>query len=315
MRRTAGWVTATSLAVLACAAGIAESWRGQLPDPVAIHWGVNGPNGFSSLNVLLATLLGPGVLLVLGFGTVLLVLGRAAVTRRIVAGVTIWFALYLSLIALGSLYIQRGLTDAHRAGGLGVVLGVAFIGSLVPAVVAGLLVPGDPPQPTSEAVAADAPRIGLIEGDQSTWIGHADSGSAIGFGLAAVALVLALVAVTRIWALLIVVGALTVVLGAMSSFVVRVDRTGLTARSILGWPRIRVPLDEVVRADVADVHPLRDFGGWGLRVGRQGRVGIVLRRGSGVLVERTGGRSVVVTVDDAHAAAGLLNALADRRRR
>jgi hypothetical protein len=315
VRATAGWVTATGLAVLACAAGIAESWRGQLPDPVAIHWGVNGPNGFSSLNALLATLLGAGALLVLGFGAVLLLLGRSAVTRRIVTAVTVWFALYLSALTLGSLYIQRGLADAHQAGGLGVVLGVAFVGSLVPAVVAALLVPGDPRQPTHEAVAADAPRVALPEGELSAWTGRTESGPVVGLGLAAVALVLALVVVTHIWVLLTFVVVLAVILAAMALFVVRVDRAGLTVRSVLGWPRIRVPLDEVVRADVTDVRPVRDFGGWGLRVGRGGRVGIVLRRGEAVLVERTGGRSVVVTVDDAHTAAGLLNALADRQRR
>ena len=39
-----------------------------------------------------------------------------------------------------------------------------------------------------------------------------------------------------------------------------------------------------------------------------------MRRGEAVLVERTGGRSVVVAVDDAHSSAGLLNAIADRDR-
>ena len=71
---------------------------------------------------------------------------------------------------------------------------------------------------------------------------------------------------------------------------------------------------ELVRADVRDVRPFREFGGWGWRVGRGGRVGVVLRAGESLLVERTGGRSVVVTVDGARAAAGLVNSLADRSR-
>jgi hypothetical protein len=41
----------------------------------------------------------------------------------------------------------------------------------------------------------------------------------------------------------------------------------------------------------------------------------VLRSGEALLVERTGGRSVAVTVDGAATAAGLLNALADHARR
>jgi hypothetical protein len=85
-------------------------------------------------------------------------------------------------------------------------------------------------------------------------------------------------------------------------------------RSSLGRPRIVVPLDEVVRAEVVEVSPVAEFGGWGYRVGRAGRVGIVLRSGQALQVERTGGRSLVVTVDDADTAAALLNTLAARSR-
>jgi hypothetical protein len=314
-RRTAGGVTSAGLAVLAAAALVAWSWREELPDPVATHWGVGGvPDGFSSLNAAVAVLLGIGVVLVLGFGGITLSLGQSAVTRRIGAAATIWSALFLSLLTLGTLNVQRGLADAHEAGGVGGALVVAVVGSLVPALIAGLLVAGDPLQPTSEPVAADAPRAASDTGEGSTWVGRAESGPAIWVGLAAVALVLALVVVTRLWALLIVVGVVAVLVASMCAFVVRVDATGLTVRSVLGWPRLRVPLEEVVRADVAQVRPLPDFGGWGLRVGRGGRVGVVLRRGEALLVQRTGGRSVVVTVDDAERAAGLLNSIADQSR-
>jgi hypothetical protein len=135
-----------------------------------------------------------------------------------------------------------------------------------------------------------------------------------GVGILATAALLALVVVTRIWPLLVVGALIVIVVVAMCWWVVRVDRTGLTIRSTTGWPRIHVPLDEVVRADVIEVRPLRDFGGWGLRVGRHGRVGVVLRSGQALLVQRTGGRSVAVTVDDAATAAGLLNAHADHAR-
>jgi hypothetical protein len=41
-RRTAGWVVAAGLTVFAAATAVAVSWRGQLPEPVATHWGVDG---------------------------------------------------------------------------------------------------------------------------------------------------------------------------------------------------------------------------------------------------------------------------------
>jgi hypothetical protein len=194
------------------------------------------------------------------------------------------------------------------------VLLMAIGGSLLPAVVVGVLVPGDPRLPTSSSVAADAPRARLDAGERTAWIAYADAGPAIGVGVIAVAVLLALVAATRLWAMLIVVGLVGVTIASMFRWTVRADSDGLTVRSATGWPRVHVPLDEVVRADVVNVRPLRDFGGWGLRVGRGGRVGVVLRPGEALLVERTGGRSVVVTVDGAAGAAGVLNALADRAR-
>jgi Protein of unknown function (DUF1648) len=314
-RRTAGWVAAAGLAALVATTVVALSWRAQLPDPVASHWAVNGrADGFSSLNGILVVMLGVGVALVLGFGAVTLRLGQSAVTRRIGAAAMSWSALFLSLLTLGTLNIQRGLADARDVGGIGAVLLVAILGSLLPAVMVAVLVPGDPDLPTSDPVAADAPRANLSGGEGTTWIAHADAGPGIGAGVLVGALLLALVVMTRVWILLIVVGVVGILIGSMLRWVVRIDSTGLITHSAMGWPRIRVPLAEVVRADVIQLRPLRDFGGWGLRVGRGGRVGVVLRRGEALLVERTGDRSIAVTVDGAATAAGLLNALADRAR-
>lgn len=314
-RRTAGWATAVGLAVLGVATAVARSWRAELPVPVASHWGPDGrADGFSSLTGTLAVMLGFGLTLVLGFGAVTLLLGQSAVIRRVGAAATIWSALFLSLMTLGTLYVQRGLADARDVDGIGGVVLVAIIGSLVPAIAAGVFVAGDPRLPTTAAVAADAPRAELVAGDRTTWTAPTNAGPAIGVGFVVVAFVLAAVVLTRIWALLIVVGLVAFLVAAMLSWTVRVDRLGLTVRSAFGWPRLRVPLDEVVRADVVTVRPLRDFGGWGLRVGRGGRVGVVLRSGEALLVQRSGGRSVVVTVDGAATAAGVLNALTDRAR-
>jgi hypothetical protein len=314
-RRTAGWTTLASLAVLVGAALIARSWRSVLPDPVASHWGAHGTvNGFSSLDATVGVMLSGGSLLVLGFGAITLWLGQSALTRRIGAAGTIWSALFFSSLTLGSLNAQRGLVDARDAGDIGGVLVLALVGSFVVAVIVGASVPGDAHQPTTQPVDRSAPRVALAAGQRATWTGAAVSRTAILIGLAAVALVLALVLVTNLWGLLVVAVLLFGLIATMSSAVVRVDDDGVSIRSPLGWPRTSVPLDEIVRADVTQVRPLRDFGGWGWRVGRGGRVGVALRRGESLLIERTGDRSVVVTVDGAATAAGLVNALADRAR-
>ncbi|MFF5176733.1 DUF1648 domain-containing protein [Micromonospora sp. NPDC000316] len=315
MRRVGLTVTVCGLAILAVAAAVVLSWRGDLPDPVATHWGAQGsPDGFMSLGAFLWGGFGLGALLVLGFGAVTTLWGQSAVSRRIGAATTIWVALFLALVQLGALHVQRGLADASGAGEIGGALTLAIVGSLVPAVLVGVLLPGDPPQPADTPVAPEASRVPLAASERAVWIGHTDAGAGIAMGAVAIVVLVTLTVVSGVWGLLIVAALLVGVFVAMFAFTVRVDESGLLVRSSAGWPRTHVPLDEVLRASVVQVRPLREFGGWGWRVGRGGRVGIVLRAGEGLLVERTGGRSIVVTVADAGTAAALLNTLADRQR-
>ena len=315
-RLTAGVTALVGLGLLGAAALLVNSWRPQLPDPVASHWGMDGnPNGYTTVGTAIGVMLVSGVVLVLGFAAVTLGLGQSALTRRIGAAATIWSALFLSIVTVGSLYGQRGLTDARDAPGLSGVLLVAISGALVAAIVVAVLVPGDPVQPTVEPVDREAPRVPLEAGVETVWSGVAESRVALACGLGAAGLMLTFAVLTRIWVLFVAAVVVFALIASMSIVVVRIDRTGATIRSPLGWPRTRVPLTEVVRTTVINVRPLRDFGGWGWRVGRGGRVGIALRGGESLLIERTGDRSTVVTVDHASAAAGTLNALADRARR
>lgn len=308
-------VTLGGLVILAVAGVLAWSWRADLPDPVATHWGRGGvPDGFAPLDRAIAVPVGAGVVLVLAFGALTWAIGHSSVNRRLGAAVTAWVSVFMSIILIGSLWMQRGLSDAHQAASVNGVLLATFAGAAVAAVVAAVVVPGDSRQPTTHAVDANAPRARLIAGEHSTWTGHISSHVVLAISVPLTVLLLALTAFTRVWAILVLDVLVLALLLSMASFVVRVDRAGVAIRSTLGLPRYRIPLDEVVRADVIGVSAVRDFGGWGWRVGRGGRVGVVLRSGEGLLIERTGGRSIVVTVDDAAAAAGLVNSLADRAR-
>jgi hypothetical protein len=125
-----------------------------------------------------------------------------------------------------------------------------------------------------------------------------------------------IVLITGEWALALLLG---VVLGfsfvAFMHFIVTVNRDGLTVRSAIGKPRFRVPLEEVIKAEVVAVRPMREFGGFGIRGDGHGRVGVVIRTGEMLQVHRTGDRIFVVTVDDAATGAALLNTLAGRARR
>ena len=71
--------------------------------------------------------------------------------------------------------------------------------------------------------------------------------------------------------LLFVVALILVLIGAvMWSVRVTVNRQGVTIRSGLGWPKITVAMDEIDHAEVVEVNALRDYGGYGYRVGVTG---------------------------------------------
>ncbi|GAB2459064.1 DUF1648 domain-containing protein [Xylanimonas ulmi] len=315
-RRAALGSAAAALALLGAAAMIALSWREDLPDPVAAHWGSGpAPDGFSSLDGFVTVLALVGVGCVALLSAIAWLAGHAATTRRVLAATNVWIGGLLALALVGSLWGQRGLSNAALAPGPGGVIALATLGPILPAVAAALLVPGDPPLPATAPVPAEAPRSSAV-GEAAVWTGQARGGPGlVALGAAATAVTVGAAVLAQVWALVGLAALIALMLASMGSWGVRVDASGLTVRSALGWPRTRIPAAEVERAGVTQVNAFTDFGGWGWRVGRGGRIGIVPRSGPALVVERTGGRSLVVTVDDAESGAALLNTMADRARR
>lgn len=289
--RTPLWSSVAALALFSAGAATVLSWRDTLPDPLATHWraGSSVPNEFMSLNALLltaATLVIAGCVL---FGAIAWFWGSAVITRRMVAASTVWMGGLGAGLLLVTAGAQRHLQDPNQASVRGWAVAATIVLPLIPAVVAALLVRDDPHVPATEPVAADAPRLGLADGERAVWIRRADGGPGLVVGAIATVLTFLLAVALREWALLVVPVLLAGLFTAMFAFTVRVDTTGLTVRSLVGWPGTHVPADEVERASVTEVRPVRQFGGWGWRVGRGGRVGVVLRSGDGLLVERSGG--------------------------
>jgi hypothetical protein len=96
-----------------------------------------------------------------------------------------------------------------------------------------------------------------------------------------------------------------------ASFRVRVGPDGLLVRSMVGFPRVHVPLEDVVSVRAVECNPFGEFGGFGWRLGLDGRTGIVLRKGPAIEVERRDRRPLVVTVDGAAVGAAVLQAYLD----
>ncbi len=300
--------------VLTATVIIAMSWAPELPDPVASHFGGDGPDGFSSLESFVWTGVGIGAsLAVLGW-FIAAVLGRAATARRTGVGTAVGGALFVAISVLGTLDAQRGLADAAQTGDIDRVVILCLVVGGIGGALAALLVPGDRPQPTTAPVPTAAARVPLAPQERATWVRRVTGRSMIAVAavLVGASALTARIADSPVAAVPLAV--VLVVLLAHVQFTVTVDSRGLRVRSPLGFPRMTVPADEVLHAEDVTVSPLRDFGGWGYRVGASGRVGIVVRQGTALQVTRTGGRVYVVTVDDASTGAALLNTLTARTR-
>ena len=315
-----GWTTLLALgvpaAIIATTTGLAMSWRHDLPDPIAVHWGLNGPDGFGSLTTSIvwpavAGSVVASLLWALGFFA-----GRQSFTRRGAAALAVGSTILLSGVSIGGLSVQRGVADARDAGSIDGVILVTFLVATAAAGIVTRLIPGDPPLPTSEPVSPTAARLKLGRGEDASWVRDVTSP---GYFLAIVGVVLTIALfglLGGMWWFALVLGVtIGLSLVAFLHWTVIVDRDGLTVRSILRRPCFRIPLNEVEMAEVVEVRPLREFGGWGIRSGMTGgRMGVVVRKGPALQVHRTGGRVFLVTVDDAATGAALLNTLAGRTR-
>ncbi len=314
-RSTALLALGVPVALVAVSLALVLPWRVQLPDPVAVHWGPDGVDGFSSVLPFLAGTAGVALAMAVACWAVGHTVGRQAMTRRVLNGTAVWLAAFLGGLLVTTLEAQRGLADAADAVAGDAALAMTFAGATVLGALVAWLTPGDARRPAETPIPVGAPVLDLGATEQAAWVGEVGRRSTLVVVGAALAFSAAIAALSGLWwfgAVLAVV--LAAVLTTMLRWTVTVDGTGLTARSLLRRPYVHVPLDEVESAEVVDVDPLGEFGGWGMRIGLDGRTGVVLRRGPAIQVRRSGGRVVVVTVPDAATGAALLNTLAARTR-
>jgi len=294
----------------------------QLPDPVAIHWDAAGrANGFAPAwtAVVLTVVLGLGLPLLLA-ATVIRPLrrGETGFTFRFLGAVALALSVLMTVLMTASLAVQTGLGDAGDAPSIVLVLVVA----LVVAVLGG--VAGWFAQPRAVAGAAEvAPTapLALRPGERVVWMRTASI--ARGGAVALVIIVMALAAAAAVaWfiadaALAGILTATTLILAAGLActilFHVRVDEQGLRVASAVGVPRFEIPLAEMAEVACVRVHPMAQFGGYGIR-SLPGRTGVVLFTGDAIEVTRRGGKQFVVTVPDARTAVALLQALRAREK-
>ncbi|MGF2948662.1 SdpI family protein [Microbacterium alcoholitolerans] len=295
-------------------------WMPELPDPAATHWGVGGVDGFGPAATYLWLAIGVGLGLPLLMVISVLSMARQqwGATARFLGAMSLGLSGFSAVINAGSVAVQRGLEDAAQAGPIWPVMVGAFCALLVLSAAGWMLQPDVHPTPSAPLKPAHLASISA--GERVVWMGTASMsrGGIIVLAIAGVLLVgtVALMifqAPGMVWIPLLVLVVVGLAMAATMSFRVRAAADGLTVRSQLGFPRIHVPLDEMAAVRAITCHPFAEFGGFGWRMGLDGRTGIVLRTGAAIEIERRGKGALVVTVDGAEVGVATLRAYLDRK--
>jgi hypothetical protein len=282
----------------------------RLPDPLATHWGLSGaPNGAMPRITALALFGGVGVLAAIG--------ARVAMTRehgiaQLVGGATFTGLLFA---ALGVVTVVANL-DAARwqdAGAVGIPLALACCGIAgFGAALTSRIARGLEPAPATAPLRST---IGLGATERAVWSASAKNG--------ALFILAFLVAVTGVvtwasgkgWTGVVTCTVVAIVATALAEVHVRVDDRGVAiAFGPLRFPRMRIEVDRIVHAETITVQPMM-HGGWGYRgsLTLMRRAAVVVRRGEGLKLALRGDKTLIVTIDDAATAAGLINDLVARR--
>lgn len=297
------------LAVLMTAGGAALllAVRDSLPEQIAAHWGSGGkPDRFAGFTETLITgaaltFLSAAVPLALSF-----LIDRS--TRNITAGLAAGLATGVGTLSFGSAYVQR---DAGGTDLPGLLLVVSLAIGLGVGLLVGLL--GRPARPVLHErppVPASAPRADVPAGARVSWVSGTPvaAGTLIGLLVPLVVLCGYLAVTESPWLWLLIAPVAVLAVGMIRARVI-IDDQGLrvVGFGFVTWSH--VPLDRVSSAEAGQVRVIKDFGGWGWRVGRDGRRAYVSRSGEALVVHRLDEPDVLVTLDQADQAARVLNTL------
>ncbi|MEH6781593.1 MAG: DUF1648 domain-containing protein [Rhodoglobus sp.] len=299
------------------AAFVMALWIPELPNPVASHWGTSGPDGYSTVGSVIALPL----LIILVFAAVTAFAswrgaphGGMLWVHKFLIATSVFLAVLISVIAAGSLAVQRGVENAENAPDIGAIVLAAFPIAIIMAFFAWLMLPA------AERINSSPVEVEPIPGAVTQRV-HFSSTTRVGAGvvvIVAVALValgaaLAVQAVSNPAELLLpaVIGLVVIALAVSTlSWRVTIDQRGLRVRSALGFPRTTIAPDQIDSVAVVDVNPIGEFGGYGWRWAPDGRSGIVLSKGDAIEVTRMNGKKFVVTMHDAQLGAEALATVA-----
>lgn len=283
-------------------------WTAQLPDPIAIHWGLDGKGGNCIPFSWFRGLCCPLILALSARQAQLFGIWGAqpprAPQRSHVSNTGLLCV--ISLAAIATMYNNYGASSCRASS-----LSWPFLALVISVP---LLITRKLSALVQTGAVEKGPSMGLDPQDQAVWVQSESSPLILGIGILS--------------------GLVTCLLGPLDAWTTwLVACASLAACLCLGWIRVhagprgcevfygplpfaltRISLAEIRCARVETMSPGQS-GGWGYRgiLSLTGRATVFLRSGEGLVLELTQGRQFRVTVDDAHRAAGLLNDLIARR--
>ncbi|MFA7459638.1 MAG: DUF1648 domain-containing protein [Trueperaceae bacterium] len=294
-------VSVTALATLAYLLTLLLT-AGRLPDTMATHFGVGGqPDEFMRTWVALlfqgAVVVFLPVALLVTFGFANWWKGEfARALSAMISGLCAVLATMFVVLTVAHV----GVADPAEVR-LTWQMGLIMLGvGVAVAMLVMFLLPRSLPRPEPSPVVP----VEIAPNYRVSWFGKARMGQTFVITMAAATvLVVAATIASNIWWMWLIVLMMILLMAGLSSFDVVVDSRGVRWRSSVGFPRGAVRLRDITDISVIETSP-GDFGGYGVRM-MPGRIGIITRNGHALRVVH-GDRELVITVDDAEVAAGVL---------
>ncbi|MGV8877232.1 MAG: hypothetical protein ACOH1K_06955, partial [Rhodoglobus sp.] len=307
------------IAIAVAGAIVMIQWIPELPDPVASHWSPAGPDSYTPIAIMIAM---PVVATVLFSIFAAAMSWRAAPkggllrAQKVLIATSMFLATMLTITIAGSLAIQRGVTNANQTGTIGIVLATAFAAAGILALMTWFVLP---PSERGTSTRTIAEPISTSATERLYFASTTRIGTPVIILLLAIFGALAIFLIARAiinpTALLlpgtVAILALVLAMGTVS-WRVTIDQRGLSVRSSIGWPRIRLAPEQIASVAVVQVDPLGEFGGYGWRWDSEGRSGVVLAKGDAIEVTKLNGKRFVVTVHDAASGAAVLASIRAR---
>ena len=170
--------------------------------------------------------------------------------------------------------------------------------------------PAEVPKATGPA-PDDADRVPLSDGHTAVWSGRTPPSRALAFVLGSQVVVAVILGFLLSWWAALAMVPVALLIAASMNYSVTLGPAGLrVAGVVLGLPRVTVPLDEISSASPGTVSA-KSFGGWGVRIA--GETAVITRSGPALVVTRTDGAVLRVSLDNPEEPAAVMATLMDRR--